>query len=131
MTKTPYSQTFRIGSPKRKLEVQVVIHGSRKAMMRESTYRKPIVAFVKCFNDGKIAAVAHFNKTDLDKGTIAHEAVHVASGLLSRLGFIRLPMRFTSGQASNSEETFACYVGQITFAIHEVVRMGRFRYRKC
>lgn len=130
MAKTPYIKVFKIGDKegKRKLEIEVVIHGSRKLMQKESKYRVPVVAFCRCFKDGKVGAVIHLAKGHLNRGTIAHESLHAASGILQRFRLVRVPMRFTSGQASDAEEKFAQYTGAITDAVHEVIRMGKFSY---
>lgn len=131
MTKTPYTRCFYVnqGRNRPKLEVQVVVHGSRTAVQKESRAKCEIVAFTRCFKEGDIAVVVHFAKGWITRGTVAHEAVHAASGVMARRGYMRLGMRFAASKCSDTEEKFASITGQIAGAMHQVIRMGRFAHR--
>ncbi len=123
-----FLRAFKIGKKgKKSLEVRVAIHPTRREMQLASAYGK-CVAFTRCYKTGIVAAIIHLAKGDIDRGTIAHEAVHAASGVLSRFGQKGMAWRFSSGKASNDEEELAKYTGQITSAIHTVVGMGKFKY---
>lgn len=130
MIRFPFVRMFRVKIERKKFEVHVVVHESRAAMFKEQNDRVRCVAFTQCFGGGGIVATVHYNAEDVHRGTIAHESVHVASGIVSRLGHRRMQMRFTCGKASKAEEVFATLVGQITQATHQVMRMGKFTYTK-
>lgn len=78
-----------------------------------------VMAYTDCDAGNRYRAVVYFSEEFLDAATMAHEAVHVASGYFDRvLGIPKVDM--TAGPATAEEEQFAEAVGTL------VARLGMF-----
>jgi hypothetical protein len=86
----------------------------RDAVTDPKAYEKDVLAYTDCYPTGEEAGRMYLLNKSVD--TLAHEAVHMALGILSRSGAKQLTI--TTDEAPATEEHLCQLVGAITSELY-------------